>query len=272
MDVAEGVIVHGLLEVDGIENLNAVRLIDHLAVFVLHGLIDRIAVPVFYRLMVLAQLGTHFGCAALEHLTALHQNRAFRVRDHIGAVHLHQIRLQPEAGLAGAAAADDQHIFVSGCLWVLGAAVHGQAFRFRQNHIVLEHRVHIRSDVLRLAPAGRTVLHIMAVLLGVFTFQVHRQPKPTAAADAHQQIQRVQAGPPAGQRRRQRGEEREHFSRSVCALCHAPRLTEVGGKQPQQDIRQIQNQELFDVQRLFHRSSSFRLVRSTTAFLTSSLN
>ena len=136
MDVAEGVIVHGLLEVDGVQHLDLVRLVDDLAVLVLH------------RLAVLAQLGR----AALEHLTALHQNRAFRVRDHIGAVHLHQVRLQPEAGLAGAAAADDQHIFVSGCLWVLGAAVHGQAFRFRQNHIVLEHRVHIRSDVLRLAP------------------------------------------------------------------------------------------------------------------------
>lgn len=72
--------MHGLFEVDGIENLNAIRLIDHFAVFVLYGLIDRIAVPVLYWLMVLAQLGTHFRCTALEHFTALHQDSAFRER------------------------------------------------------------------------------------------------------------------------------------------------------------------------------------------------
>lgn len=70
--------MHGLFEVDGIENLNTIRLIDHFAVFVLYGLIDRIAMPVLYRLMILAQLGTHFRCTALEHFAALHQNRAFR--------------------------------------------------------------------------------------------------------------------------------------------------------------------------------------------------
>ena len=63
MDIGERVIVHGLLEVDGIEDLDAVRLINDLAVFILHGL------------AVLAQLG----CAALKHFAALHQDGAFRV-------------------------------------------------------------------------------------------------------------------------------------------------------------------------------------------------
>ena len=74
-----------------IENLNAIRLIDYFAVFALYGLIDRIAVPILYRLMVLVQLGTHFRRTALEHLAALHQNRTFGVCHHIGAVHLHQV-------------------------------------------------------------------------------------------------------------------------------------------------------------------------------------
>ena len=69
--------MHGLFEVDGIENLNTIRLIDHFAVFVLYGLIDRIAMPVLYRLMILAQLGAYFRCTALEHFAALHQNRTF---------------------------------------------------------------------------------------------------------------------------------------------------------------------------------------------------
>ena len=78
MQIGKRIVVHGLLEVDGIEDFNAIRLIDHFAVFVLYGLIDRIAVPVPYWLMVLAQLGAHFRCAALEHLAALHQNGSFR--------------------------------------------------------------------------------------------------------------------------------------------------------------------------------------------------
>ena len=52
--------MHGLLEVDGIEDFDPVRLIDDLAALILHGL------------AVLAQLG----CAALKHFAALHQDGA----------------------------------------------------------------------------------------------------------------------------------------------------------------------------------------------------
>lgn len=38
MDIGERVIVHGLLEVDGIQDLDSVRLINDLAVLILHGL------------------------------------------------------------------------------------------------------------------------------------------------------------------------------------------------------------------------------------------
>ena len=62
VDVGKGIVVHGFLEVDGIEDLNSVRLIDDLAVLILHGL------------SVLAQLGR----TALKHFAALHQDGAFR--------------------------------------------------------------------------------------------------------------------------------------------------------------------------------------------------
>lgn len=75
---------------------------------------------------------------------------AFRVCDHIGRVHLHQVRFQPEPGFTGTA--DHQHIFVSGGLGVLGATVHGQALGFGQNHIVLEYRVDIRCNILMGSP------------------------------------------------------------------------------------------------------------------------
>ena len=128
--------MHGFLEVDGIEDLDPVRLINDLAVLILHGL------------SVLSQ----FGCAPLEHFPALHQNGSLWVCDHIRTVHLHQIWFEPEAGLTGTGAADHQHIFVSGGLWVLGAAVHGQAFGFGQNRIVLEHRVDVGSNILTGSP------------------------------------------------------------------------------------------------------------------------
>ena len=65
---------------------------------------------------------------------------------------LHQVGLEPEAGLAGAGTADYQHIFVAGGLGVLGAAAHGKAFRLGEDHIVLEYRIDIRGDVLGISP------------------------------------------------------------------------------------------------------------------------
>ena len=56
--------MHGFLEVDGIEDLDPVRLINDLAVLILHGL------------SVLSQ----FGRTPLEHFSALHQNGSLRKR------------------------------------------------------------------------------------------------------------------------------------------------------------------------------------------------
>lgn len=112
----------------------------------------------------------------------LHQAGALGVCDHIRTVHLHQIRFEPEAGLTGTGAADHQHIFVSGGLGVLGAAIHGQALGFRQNHIVLKYRVDVGSNILTGSPTGRAILQSMPILLGVFTFEVHRQTQASSAA------------------------------------------------------------------------------------------
>ena len=101
-------------------------------------------------------------------------------------MHLHQVRFQPEPGLTGTGAANHQHIFVSGSLGVFGTAVHSQALGFRQNHIVLEHRVDVRSDVLMGSPAGRTILHAVAILFGVLALEIDRQPQASTTAQTHQ--------------------------------------------------------------------------------------
>ena len=74
------------------------------------------------------------------------------VGNDVGAVHLHQVGLEPEPGLAGAAAADDQHVFIAGILGVLGAAGHGEAFGLGQNDVILEHRVHVGGNIVVGAP------------------------------------------------------------------------------------------------------------------------
>ena len=67
-------------------------------------------------------------------------------------MHLHQVGFQPEAGLTGTGAANHQHIFVSGGLWVLGAAVHGQAFGLGQQDVVFKLGVDVGGNVLGGAP------------------------------------------------------------------------------------------------------------------------
>lgn len=110
----------GLLEVDGVHDLDAVAL-------------------------------------APQHFPALNDDAALGVCDHertgVGlAVTLHQVRLEPEAGLTAATPADDKEILIPGRLGVLGAVVHGDLLSLRQNGVILENRVHKGLDVLGRAP------------------------------------------------------------------------------------------------------------------------
>ena len=93
-DIGEGIVFHALFEVDGVEDFNAVRLIDDLPVGIPHGL------------SVLVQLGG----APPQHGPHLGQKLSFGIGDHIGTVHLHEGGFDEKTGLAAAAAADDQDI------------------------------------------------------------------------------------------------------------------------------------------------------------------
>ena len=93
--------MHRLLKVDGVENLDGVAMLQK-------------------------------GVAALNH------DAAFGVSDHIGAVHLEKVWLQPKASLTGTRTADNQNILISGIGRILRAIAHHQPLRFCQDHIVLE--------------------------------------------------------------------------------------------------------------------------------------
>ena len=54
--------------------------------------------------------------ALFKHPPALNQNRAFRVCNYIGTMHLHQVWLHEKAGLSAATSTYDQDIFISGIL------------------------------------------------------------------------------------------------------------------------------------------------------------
>ena len=87
VDVGEGIIVHGLMKVDRVEDFDPVIRMD-------------------------------------KCISNLKQGRALRICQNIGRMQLQQIWLNPEPGLTGAGAADDQYILVSGMGRILRTVAH----------------------------------------------------------------------------------------------------------------------------------------------------
>ena len=119
VNVRERVVVHRLLEVDGVENTQIVPGSD-------------------------------------QHLAAFHDKGSLRISHHqrgaFGFGALHDVGLHEEPCFAAAGAADDEHVFVARILRVLGAAVHRQALSFREDHVVPRVRVDERLNIAGLAP------------------------------------------------------------------------------------------------------------------------
>ena len=212
----------------------------------------------------------------LQHCVATFKNdSSFRIGDDIGAVALKQIRFQPKPRLTAAGTAHYQHVFVSGVLGVRRAVGHHQPFCFSQDDVVGKLRSHERLNVLGIAPPGRAVLHAMAVLFGVFSTQIDGKAQPCAAAQAHQQIQRMQAWQRVCKCHRDGAHHGHDLIAQFLALSKPPRFTEVRCHQSQQNIGQIQRQQLCQLFR-GHNPRSCSLCRtlpgSSAAACTSSCN
>ncbi len=174
---------------------------------------------------------------------------------------MQQIRLDKEPCLAAAGAAHHQHVFVPGVLGVRWAVGHHQVFRFGEDDVVLKFRSHERFDIFRPAPPGRAVLHAVTVLLGVFAFQVHRQPHPCTAAQTNEQVKRMQAGLRIGKCSRERIHQRYDFIAQFLAHSQPPCLAQIGCQQANYHIGQIERQQLREF--LFaHRPRSSCLCRT----------
>ena len=93
-DVSKRIVVHRLRKINGIEHLDLVRLIDRdISAFFIFQIVSLI-VPAVHNISV-----NSFRAAPLEHSSALHKHRAFRIGDYIGGVHLHQVRLYEKSCL-----------------------------------------------------------------------------------------------------------------------------------------------------------------------------
>ena len=65
---------------------------------------------------------------------------------------MHEVGLHEKSCLAAAGTADYQHVFIPGRLGVFGPVVHGEAFRLRQENVVIENRVDVRGYIFGAAP------------------------------------------------------------------------------------------------------------------------
>ena len=147
--------------------------------------------------------------------------------------------LTKKTGLAAAAAADDQNIFVPGVLGVFRAAGHGELFRLGQRDIPVGDRIDIGGNICHRAPSCAAVLDALAVFAGVFPFGVHHQPDDDRPGDAHQQVQRMQAGQPRRKRRPKALAQMQELFRGVKAGCKAHRLAELVKEIHKQQIREV---------------------------------
>ena len=177
---------------------------------------------------------------------------------------MHEVGLHIEAGFAAAGASDHQHILVPGCFGVFGPPGHGQAFGLGQQDVVFKLGVDVGGNVLGGAPSGRAVFFTLAVLLGILAFAVHDEPDSHRPGNAHAQVKRMQAGQRVCKGGGDAARQVEQLCRSIRARSQTVRLPAFGEQVHEQQIRQIQQQQLFQFR--LHRSSPLCLIFSFARF------
>ena len=136
IDIGKRVVMLRLLEIDRIEDLDHIRFIERFPMFVLNGVPLRI----------------QHRSASFQGFSAFYKDTGFGIRYDIRAVHLKQVRFQPESRFTRAGSADDQHVLVPRIRRILRPVSHHQPFRSRQDHISLKDRIFIRLNVLVCSP------------------------------------------------------------------------------------------------------------------------
>ena len=235
VNVGEGVIVHGLLEVDRVEDFD-------------------------------------FVVIAFKQLANLADHAALGVGYDVGAVHLHKVGFEEEPRLTGTRTADDKHVLVSCVLGFFGSVRHHKAFRLRKDDVVFKHGVHKRCNVLSCTPTSRTILDIFAVLLGVLAFEIHHKSDDNSYGNTNKQINRVEARHDVLKRHRNALHDVHSLGGKINARRETSRLSELCGEQTYEHIRNIGQNELFIVHVLHRASSSFLRTFGVSMSAATSLN
>ena len=228
MDIFKWVVMLTLLEVDCVEDPNLVGLPDHLSVLIFHW--NSLVIP-FHR-------------ANLQGMPALQKDAGLGIGDHIGAVHLQEVGLQPEPCLTGSGSANDQYVFVSRIGRILWPVAHHQTLGSCDNHVVLKHRILKWSNIIWLSPPGGTVLGIVAVLLCVFPFQVNCDAKNQSSRYSNHKIHWMKTRQRIRERLLQRPVQYKalYLRGGICALRKPPCLSEIRCEKSCQNIWNIQDQ------------------------------
>ena len=177
---------------------------------------------------------------------------------------MHEVGLDVKPRLAAAGAADHQHILVPGCLGVFGPPGHGQAFGLGQQDVVFKLGVDVRGNVFGGAPPGRAVFFALAILLGVLALAVYDEPDSHRPGKAYAEVKRMQAGQRVCKGDRDAARQVQQLCRSIRARSQTVRLPAFGEQVHEQQIRQIQQQQLFQFR--LHRSSPLCLIFSFARF------
>ena len=150
-----------------------------------------------------------------------------------------------------------------------GYTVHRLIPLFKDWNEVLQHRAEItdgkylREAVygLKGPPQEETVEIIRMSEVDTQTVEWLWEPyipfgKPCATGNSHQQIQRMKAGEWIAQGNRKGIKKAEDFCRRICTLSQPPCFSKIRCKQSHQNIRDVQNQELFQIDFAHHKSRS----------------
>ena len=178
--------------------------------------------------------------------------------------------MKVRASFTRTASADNQHILVSCCFGVRRSIVHGQAFRLGEDDVIGKNRVNIGRNVCLSAPAGGAVFHVLPELLCVLALDVDRQTDSQGNQNAYAQVDGMEAGHGRFKRQHQPLHDVQCLPGKVRSGSQPHSLPDFGGKQGDEHIGNVGKNQFLVVDG-FYRSSSFRLVRSTTAFLISAL-
>ena len=181
---------------------------------------------------------------------------------------LEEGRLYEKPGFTAAAATDYKDVFIPGILWVLRTTAHCQPFRLRQNDVVIRVLIDIWLDIRGRSPSGRAVFHSLPEFLGILLLHVDKAAGNKRTCETHKKILRMQARQRVLKCSLEVGEYKQQFFPGQGSLCYMVEPTNFIDEIPNDEIREAEDQMLFDVvpQSCCPRSFDFSLTRSFSWF------